>query len=306
MEGGSEITGFGRPFGLGFGAEGRLHVTDMDLHAVFRFNPDFGGVEMLDTKEDGWKPGSELGRQPVKKARPRNRGHFNGPHSIAFGSEGRLFITTYYTPAVHVHDADSRFLFCIGDSNSAHPLEGPATAFFDHSGRLLVSEYAQNALLAFDEAGGFQGQVGKGTDGFDRLHMCRPCPDGRLVVADTWNHRLQRFTADGEWDGWLGLPEDGERANGWSHCSRKAVASGETGGFNAPVAVDFYSCRGLMLVTDWGNNRLVMFDLQGKPLKTLDGLNLEKPYDARFFGNGIVAADSHNGRVLILGGAAKF
>ena len=37
-EWGIELAGFGRPFGLGEDASGRLHVTDMDRHDLVRFD----------------------------------------------------------------------------------------------------------------------------------------------------------------------------------------------------------------------------------------------------------------------------
>jgi DNA-binding beta-propeller fold protein YncE len=61
------------------------------------------------------------------------------------------------------------------------------------------------------------------------------------VVADTWNHRIARFKADGSW---LGVWTDDVR------------------GFFGPRAV--LLSRGFLYVADTGNKRVVRFDKEGK------------------------------------------
>ncbi len=73
-------------------------------------------------------------------------------------------------------------------------------------------------------------------------------PDGSVYVADTWNYRIQKFTADGKfvrmW-GFFGGPADAPEA------------------FYGPrgLAVDD---RGRVYVADTGNKRIVVFDADGK------------------------------------------
>ena len=160
---GTELAGFGRPFGLGIDASGRLHVTDMDRHTVTRFTPQLGVDTVFEAP-----------------------GVWNGPHSIDFSRDGRAFVTCYYTPGIYV----------IGDPRpiGVPLLTGPASAFFNGSEQLLVAEYSQNAVLALDTNGrkafAFAGS-------FDRPHMARALEDGRVIVADTWRNRLQAFDAAG-------------------------------------------------------------------------------------------------------------
>jgi hypothetical protein len=237
---GIELGGFGRPFGLGIDGHGRLHVTDMDQHCVVRFDTAF-------TTRDVMAPGT-----------------WNGPHSIDFAGDGRAFVTCYYTPGIYVIGEDPPL---------AASLAGPASAFFDGAGRLLVSEYSRNAVLALESDGRlaftFAGR-------FDRPHMARALGDGSVIVADTWNNRLQRFTAAGE-------------------LLDQSVAT-----VSRPVAVDPDRERG-WLVTAWGDHAVVRFDASGKYAGRLDGPALEKPYDARWLsGDRVAIADSHHARVLIL------
>jgi DNA-binding beta-propeller fold protein YncE len=239
---GIELAGFGRPFGLGIDAHGRLHVTDMDRHSVTRFTAQLGVDEVFEAP-----------------------GLWNGPHSIDFSSDGRAFVTCYYAPGIYV----------IGDPNpiGAPALTGPASAMFNGAGRLLVAEYSQNAVFALDTDGrkafAFAGR-------FDRPHMARALPDGHVIVADTWNNRLQKFDAAG------------------------AIVDDALATVACPVAIDVDADRG-WLVTAWGDNCVVRLDAGGAFAGRLDAPALNKPYDARWLDAGRVAiADSHHARVLVL------
>lgn len=240
---GIELTGFGRPFGLGQDASGRLHVTDMDRHTLLRFDTSLTGHQTL-----------------------VGPGTFNGPHSVECAADGRLFVTCYYRPAI----------FVVNEGVAVKlptPLTGPASAFLDSSGHLLVAEYAQNAVLAIKS----DGRPAFRFDGtFDRPHMARALANGDVIVADTWNNRLQRFDQSGK------LIDD-----------QLATAS-------CPVAIDADAKRG-WLVTAWGDNCVLRLDERGRCTGRLDAPALEKPYDARWLSDDRVAvADSHHARVLIM------
>ena len=115
--------------------------------------------------------------------------------------------------------------------------------------------------------------------------------DGNLLVADGKNHRIQRFTADGEfvstWGGFgdgdgqfnypWGINVDGDgnvyvadwrndRIQKFSADGEFLMAFGSSGNgegqFNRPthVAVDG---DGDIYVTDWGNDRVQVFDGEG-------------------------------------------
>jgi sugar lactone lactonase YvrE len=242
-EWGVELNGFGRPFGLGIDAHGVLHVTDMDRHCVDRFDRHFDYQDTLTAP-----------------------GVWNGPHSVDFDAAGRLFVTCYYTPGIYVVEGHRRIKLDAAVS-------GPASAMFDTSGRLLVSEYSQNAVMAVHADGRLALTL---SGSFDRPHMARALDDGSVIVADTWNNRLQRFTDQG------------------------ALISDHVATVSCPVAIDPHPRRG-WLVTAWGDNAVVRFDASGHYLGTLDTPPLEKPYDARWYGDDkVVVADTHHARVLIL------
>lgn len=316
----SVLTGFGRPFGLGFDLEGRFFVTDMDLHTVFRFDPDLSVFQILNRDGNGWGVGTPVEDYTIDKHPAIMPGVLNGPHSVDFDDSGSFYVTTYYAPCVHVFSDKGRKSSEIGNAQSSRHLVGPATAFFDFSGRLLVAEYALNAVLAFDRRGRYLGNIGASQNdvavkfsdaetvsaassnpgGFDRLHMCRQCADGSLIVADTWNHRLQQLGSDGAWMGWIGMSRNGCVTDGWCLDAVNATAGDRPGAMHAPVSVDIDPSDGRMLVADWGNDRLQVFNSDGRLNKVIEDLGLSSPYDARFSQGRIVVADSHNGRILVL------
>lgn len=288
------VSGFGRPMGLAAGTDGSIYVADMDLHAIARLTPDLGRCTWLGLEGDGWRDGAPLTRGTLQRAAAREPAMLDGPHSVAVLPDGACWIVTYYRPSLALYDAGGVRRACHTSIADLGPLQGPATARFDSRGRLLLTEYRMNVVavigadaVPFVTMGGAD-PVRPGTL-FDRPHMTTELGDGSLVVADTWNHRLQRFDAQGRRQAVL------ESREGW-----RADGGIETDeGFMTPVAVAA-SGDGRLLVTDWGGSRLMWFDKRGELLEVRDDLRLDKPYDAQFLHDRLVVADSHHGRIIIL------
>ncbi len=113
-------------------------------------------------------------------------------------------------------------------------------------------------------------------------------PDGNVFVADTWNHRIQKFSAAGEFITMWGVPGLAE----------------EPDHFWGPrgIAVDD---DGLVYVTDTGNNRVVIFDENGVYQTQFgsNGINpgeFDEPVGIAVDENGLVyVADTWNQRIQI-------
>lgn len=310
---GLEITGLGRPMGLGLDRQGGLLATDMDCHLLLHFDSTLQQVRCHDGLINGW--GKQIPLTPGHTTlRPsRAPGGWNGPHGLVEDSLGRLLVTCYYTPLVAALNHDGTAEVLIGGDL----LKGPATACIDAQGRILVAEYAMNLLMVFDPQGGYLGRLGFQTGvgllrfdtgrgavpaataagAFDRLHMAVGAPDGGVVVADTWNHRLQRFSSQGEFTGCL---VDGR---GWQPVVEPTGVAVDRG-ISCPVAVDMNEA-GQLLVTAWARNQVLLLDAQGQIVPMQLPFELDKPYDARFFRQGLVIADSHHGRILIVDNLAS-
>ena len=272
---GIELTGFGRPFGLGFDADRRLHVTDMDLHLLVRFDVRLESFEWHDGSADGWSGAVPLAATPTDPAPPRPPSGWNGPHSVEFDRVGRLYVTCYYGAAIHVLSASGMPSSILGQGL----LRGPASAFFDDADRLLVAEYADNAVLVLDTGGTL---IGRMHADFDRPHMARALPDGTVAVADTWNNRVRRFTAGGD-----------------------PIGSASTPAIACPVAID-PAIDGRLLVTAWGADAVISLDSNGQETGRLAAPALRQPVRCPLHqsrgsrGSRVVVADSHHSRVLIL------
>jgi hypothetical protein len=297
------LSGFGRPFGLKvLDTEGVL-VTDMDLHAVFEIDAAWSRVRAMG---DGphWSGWQDIERGHVPPAASRAPAYFNGPHSVDVARDGSLCVTTYYDPALHVVDPEGRQSATVRSLSSGATLKGPATGVYADDGDLLVTEYALNCVfvLAGDltlkcvlrppHSGAPQAMR------LDRPHMAVRASDGTYVIADTWHHRLLQVDAQGQPLAWIGSDSAGAAGTGWRRPVETGVPSPLMGGLHAPVAIDLDRETGEMLVTDWGNNRLQLFSRHGAVLTSVEHLGLEKPYDAKFFREGLLVADSHHGRVI--------
>jgi DNA-binding beta-propeller fold protein YncE len=113
-------------------------------------------------------------------------------------------------------------------------------------------------------------------------------PDGAVYVADTWNHRVQKFTADGQFV---------KMWNGWQLSDRTETFWGPRG-----IAVD---ASGRVYVTDTGNKRVVVFDADGNYVTQFGGAGsepgqLEEPVGVAIDPQGrVVVADTWNQRVQV-------
>lgn len=302
------LSGFGRPFGIGFDLKGNLLVTDMDCHVVIRFDRNFEAFQLHDGLDRGWSDKFKVS-PGYSNERPKwaPRG-WNGPHSVTVDSSGQLFVTCYYQPMVVKLAGDDKADVLI----TGKQLTGPATAQLDAQGHLLVAEYAQNLVLRFELDGSYHGRLGRDPrrgllifdsalggvlkssllGGFDRPHMAKSLSDKSIVVADTWNNRLQRFASSGEFIAW----HAGE--GGWQ-AGPQSETEAQLGSIKCPVAIDENS-SGQLLVTAWGSDSLLLFGSDGAALPVFGLPQLNKPYDARFFNAGAIVADTGNGRVLVL------
>jgi DNA-binding beta-propeller fold protein YncE len=139
----------------------------------------------------------------------KNPVFFNAPRSLAFAKDGTMYV------------ADSR----------------------NH--RILHLDMESNVLHEWGAyADGVNIPIGPGT--FNEPWGIAIGPDGSVYVTDTWNHRVQKFTAEGRFVKTWGVFGQGETPESFY---------GPRG-----LAVD---ASGRVYVTDTGNKRIVVFDADG-------------------------------------------
>ncbi|MFN2196951.1 MAG: flippase activity-associated protein Agl23, partial [Anaerolineales bacterium] len=164
-------------------------------------------------------------------------------------------------------------------------------------GSLYVADTENNRIQHFSPDGEFlagwgsfaDATVGSAPGGtFNLPWGVAVAPDGSVYAADTWNHRIQKFSPDGEFQtmwGYFGQAEAPEAFWG-----------------PRDVAVD---AQGHVYVTDTGNKRVVVFDGDGGFITQFGASGLlpgqfDEPVGIDVDANGLVyVADTWNQRVQV-------
>ncbi|MFV1858351.1 MAG: flippase activity-associated protein Agl23 [Anaerolineales bacterium] len=155
-----------------------------------------------------------------------------------------------------------------GPGDAPGQLSGPRGIAIAPNGDLYVADAMNHRVQRFsaeglllDEWGSFAaapegGVAPPGT--FNEPWDVAVGPDGSVYVADTWNHRIQRFTAEGEYLSSFGsFGQTGEPTAFWGP---RAIAIDDDG---------------RLFVADTGNKRIVVFDADGNPLGQFGGFGLQ-------------------------------
>lgn len=182
-------------------------------------------------------------------------------------------------------------------------LNKPRSAAFAPDGSVYVLDTGNNRVLHFNSSGDFiQGwgeyanaDADSDTSGkFNEPWGIAVGPDGSVYVADTWNHRVQKFTAEGEF-----LIQWGEFGT-----------DGALSHFYGPrsIAIDSES---RIYVSDTGNKRIQVFSDTGEPITQIGSPGfqtgeLDEPVGIAVDSSGrLVVADTWNTRVQVFEGSAE-
>jgi len=259
------LTDNGKPTGCTLGKDAAglplLYVADTHYHRVMIYRPlppqrDPSGDPVRHTGEPEIVGCfGEYGTGP---------GQFIFPTDIAIlpDTDGtgvqRLYVSEYGgNDRVSVFDSQYNFLFSFGTFGAAGD---PKTIHFDRPQSVAITD-------VFDSLGRFEKQ---------------------LIVADSRNHRLGRFSLDGKLIAWLGAPDG---------------AGDAPGQFRIPYGLEPLG-DGTALVAELGNNRVQRIELgSGEGLGTWgrpgrkDG-ELASPWAVAVIGHTAYVLDSGNNRLL--------
>jgi uncharacterized protein (TIGR03663 family) len=152
------------------------------------------------------------------------QGQFAAPHGLAVAPDGSLYVADSNNHRIQKFDASGKFVLEFGifsGPNNPNPASG-----------------------TFNEPWGVA--VG---------------PDGSVYVADTWNHRIQKFDSSGKFITMWGTPGQTD-------------INGQGGIFWGPrgVAVDK---NGRVYVTDTGNKRIEVFSSDGEFITQFGGVGVQ-------------------------------
>ncbi len=136
-------------------------------------------------------------------------GQFQAPRGIDFGADGSMVVADSRNNRIQQFDSDGRLIRSWGSFADAAVGDAPGGTFYEPWG-IAVG------------------------------------PDGSIFVTDTWNHRIQKFSPEGEFISMWGYFGQGETPDA----------------FWGPRDIAFDS-QGLMYISDTGNKRIVVFDEDG-------------------------------------------
>jgi uncharacterized protein (TIGR03663 family) len=189
---------------------------------------------------------------------------FNHPRGVAAGPEGNVYVVDSDNHRVQVFDADGNFL------------------------REWGSNCNLSTSLGCTDPDG-DGPLAYGDGQFQEPWGIAVAEDGRVYVADTWNHRIQVFD------------QVGNLLTKWGTYGQTGTTSSLLYG-PRDIAIDG---SGRVLVTDTGNKRVMVFDQDGNYLDQFGGGGalggqFEEPVgiDVDSEGN-IYVADTWNQRVQV-------
>ena len=126
-------------------------------------------------------------------------------HHIHVGPDDTVYLTDRDAHQVLLYDTEGRLLRSLGTRDQAAmqaPFNHPADVCVAPSGELYVADgYGNSSVHRFSASGDYIssfGSPGSGPGQFRVPHSVRVSSDGRVYVADRENHRVQVFTAEGQ------------------------------------------------------------------------------------------------------------
>jgi PKD repeat protein len=209
---------FADPQGLGVAPNGDIYVADCGNHRIQIYRPD-------------WSYKATLG---VNGQAGSDNAHFDCPRDVAIDGIGTIYVADEGNHRVQVFDSNRNYVRTIGitgttgngfDRFSDWGLDRLAV---DSQNRVYITDGGNNRVQVFDSTGAYLTTIG-GSWGMRTGQLRGPSgiaigPDGSLYVADSDNHRIQKF-APGV-PGWKQV-----NINGFGDPANKINSLGAFGGY---------------------------------------------------------------------------
>ena len=236
-----------------------------------------------------------------------------GPWGIAVDQNGQVFIVDHGKNQIHVYDKQRKYIRSFGQQGCGNgQLYNPIGIAIDHDNRLYIGSYRNNRIEVLESDGTFVRHIGAG-------HLSAPygvtVHNKHVFVAEYGHHRILVFSLDGQLIHTIGLHGSGPgQFNG--PCA-VAFAPEEDGDMyvldrdNSRIQV--FDAHGMyqrefgkgqvakpmdiicttdhhVLVADYGNCRVVIFNTMGQLIHSFQDLVDSNPYGL---------AIDHNGDLLV-------
>lgn len=155
-----------------------------------------GAIHVVDARGGGWGV-FDVANGRAYFVRPSGGGKLRKPINMTIDADGAKYVTDTDREQVIMYDPNDRYVAAFGEPGQFKPIDVAVqgdrlyvTDAMNHKVHVLDKRSGES-LLTFGEAGSAPGQLFHPTN----LAITE---EGQILVVDTTNFRVQRFTADGE------------------------------------------------------------------------------------------------------------
>jgi DNA-binding beta-propeller fold protein YncE len=181
----------------------------------------------------------------------RERGQFDKPRGIAADAVGNLYVADWGNSRIQNFSPEGEFLKAFGKSGAGEgELREPNGIAVDSAGKIYVADALNHRLVRFNADGNFEKQWSGPSPGFYGPRDVAVGPNKQLYVLDQGRSRVVRLDPESE---------------NFAEWGQKGTGEGE---FNDATGLAVGGDR--VFVTDAGNNRIQVFDLNGKFIRQWD------------------------------------
>lgn len=252
-------------------------------------------------RADGCPGASACPYTAVGSVGQRAEGVLRFPQAVAVGPDGNIYVGDQFTHAIQVFTPNGRFVREMGVAGTAPGQLGAVGGVSVAADSTVYVADSQNRITRFTSGGSFLQAWGRPGSGLGQFRFGSGYANsagagggvaavgGAVYVADTGNHRVQRFGSGGE-DGSVIIPP------GTLRYPQGLAVSGDR-----------------LIVADDQHHRLVVTGLAGGLIKTVGTGpgpgpgQLRNPYDVAADGLGrLLVADDSNHRVVRFSGPPNY
>lgn len=201
-------------------------------------------------------------------------GQFDGPNGIAV-ADHRVYVADSVNHRIQIFDSQGHFLSDIAVGAQGLLPQARPMNLNVAGDKLYVGDYWNDAVQVFTLDGRLLttlgGQQGSAPGQFRAPGGASAEPDGAIVVADFYNQRVQMLSPQGRFIRQIGIT------------GHKGYVAG--GSFNYPMDVAVSPSNGHFYVADGYNDRIQVFDRDGRFLRMWGGpFGLHLPASINFLG----------------------